>query len=187
MLLSFLLSIFLCIQFFTFRGCVTEFHCTLQCVKFIHSFDLKHQQSFPSHLMMVCVFSDLFQSPNEVFSFKRRVDLSEMKSSDSGAHMFLRGGLRSSQTPKQHNCVALLSANQVVRALPPSKVPLKEVYPKGQRSDPAELFTTYCKTQMWTQSEFSFCPSDVTPPMTAAYLEVTDLNSKKVKYIPVPR
>ncbi|KAL3055865.1 hypothetical protein OYC64_018546 [Pagothenia borchgrevinki] len=41
---------------------------------------------------------------------------------------------------------------------PPNKVPLKEVYPK-----------------------------DVTPPMTAAYLEVTDLNSKKVKYIPVPR
>ena len=31
------------------------------------------------------------------------------------------------------------------------------------------------------------CLSDVTPPMTAAYLEVTDLNSKKVKYIPVPR
>lgn len=46
----------------------------------------------------------------------------------------------------------------MVRALPPNKVPLKEVYPK-----------------------------DVTPPMTAAYLEVTDLNSKKVKYVPVPR
>lgn len=30
-------------------------------------------------------------------------------------------------------------------------------------------------------------PTDVTPPMAAAYLEVTDLNSKKLKYIPVPR
>ncbi|KAG7233752.1 hypothetical protein INR49_006611 [Caranx melampygus] len=105
---------------------------------------------------VVVGFPDLM-SPNEVYSFKRPVDLSLMKSSDSGAHMFLRGGLRSSPA-KQQNCVSLLSANQVVRALPPSKVPLKEVYPK-----------------------------DVTPPMTAAYLEVTDLNSKKVKYIPVPR
>ncbi|XP_077393200.1 von Willebrand factor A domain-containing protein 8 isoform X1 [Festucalex cinctus] len=101
-------------------------------------------------------FPDLM-SPNEVYSFKRAVDLSEMKSGNGGAHMFLRGGLRTAAA-KQNNCVSLLSANQVVRALPPSKVPLKEIYPK-----------------------------DVTPPMTAAYLEVTDLNSKKVKYIPVPR
>ncbi|XP_049904645.1 von Willebrand factor A domain-containing protein 8 [Epinephelus moara] len=109
-----------------------------------------------SFARVVVGFPDLV-SPNEVYSFKRPLDLSEMKSADSGAHMFVRGGLRSSP-PKQENCVNLLSANQVVRALPPSKVPLKEVYPK-----------------------------DVTPPMTAAYLEVTDLNSKKVKYIPVPR
>uniref|UniRef100_A0A7N8XB65 von Willebrand factor A domain-containing protein 8 n=1 Tax=Mastacembelus armatus TaxID=205130 RepID=A0A7N8XB65_9TELE len=109
-----------------------------------------------SFARIVVGFPDLM-SPNEVYSFKRPVDLSVLKSSDSGAHMFLRGGLRSSPA-KQDNCVGLLVANQVVRALPPSKVPLKEVYPK-----------------------------DVTPPMTAAYLEVTDLNSKKVKYIPVPR
>ncbi|XP_071340245.1 von Willebrand factor A domain-containing protein 8 [Trachinotus anak] len=109
-----------------------------------------------SFAKVVVGFPDLM-SPNEVYSFKRPVDLSEMKSSESGAHMFLRGGLRSSMA-KQQNCASLLSANQVVRALPPSKVPLKEVYPK-----------------------------DVTPPLTAAYLEVTDLNSKKVKYIPVPR
>ncbi|KAF7665107.1 hypothetical protein LDENG_00155060 [Lucifuga dentata] len=96
-------------------------------------------------------------SPNEVYSFKRPADLSEMTAGSSGAHTFLRGGLRTGAA-KRDNCVSLLSANQVVRALPPSKVPLKEVYPKG-----------------------------VTPPMTAAYLEVTDLNSKKVKYIPVPR
>ncbi|KAF1383000.1 hypothetical protein PFLUV_G00149690 [Perca fluviatilis] len=109
-----------------------------------------------SFARVVVGFPDLV-SPNEVYSFKRPVDLSVMKSAETGAHMFLRGGLRSGAA-KQENCVSLLSANQVVRALPPSKVPLKEVYPK-----------------------------DVTPPMTAAYLEVTDLNSKKVKYIPVPR
>ncbi|XP_076602199.1 von Willebrand factor A domain-containing protein 8 isoform X1 [Chaetodon auriga] len=109
-----------------------------------------------SFARVVVGFPDLV-SPNEVYSFKRPVDLSVMKSGESGAHMFLRGGLRSSPA-KRDNCVSLLSANQVVRALPPSKVPLKEVYPK-----------------------------DVTPPMTAAYLEVTDLNSKKIKYIPVPR
>lgn len=57
-----------------------------------------------------------------------------MKSGDGGAYSFLRGGLRSSM-PKRHNCVSLLSANQVVRALPPNKVPLKEVYPKGQSSE----------------------------------------------------
>nr|XP_057938465.1 von Willebrand factor A domain-containing protein 8 isoform X2 [Doryrhamphus excisus] len=107
-----------------------------------------------SFAQVIVGFPDLM-SPNEVYSFKRTVDLSEMKS--SGAHTFLRGGLRTTAA-KRSNCVSLLSANQVVRALPPSKVPLKEVYPK-----------------------------DVTPPLTAGYLEVTDLNSKKVKYIPVPR
>ncbi|KAM3607170.1 uncharacterized protein V6R79_002729 [Siganus canaliculatus] len=109
-----------------------------------------------SFARVVVGFPDLM-SPNEVYSFQRPVDLSEMKSGESGAHMFLRGGLRSGP-PKRENCVSLLAANQIVRALPPSKVPLKEIFPK-----------------------------DVTPPMTAAYLEVTDLNSKKVKYIPVPR
>lgn len=109
-----------------------------------------------SYARIIVGFPDLM-SPNEVYSFQRPVDLSNMKSSDSGAHMFLRGGLRSN-SPKRSNCVSLVSHNQVVRALPPNKVPLKEVYPK-----------------------------DVTPPLTSAYLEVTDLNSKKVKYIPVPR
>lgn len=102
-----------------------------------------------SFARIVVGFPDLV-SPNEVYSFKRPVDLSEVRIAEGGANTFLRGGLRSS-TPKRDNCVSLLSANQVVRALPPNKVPLKEVYPK-----------------------------DVTPPMTAAYLEVTDLNSKKV-------
>ncbi|KAM3861847.1 von Willebrand factor A domain-containing protein 8 [Diretmus argenteus] len=109
-----------------------------------------------SYTRVVVGFPDLM-SPNEVYSFKRPVDLSEMKGGDSGGHTLFRSGLRSG-APKRTNCVSLLSANQVVRALPPNQVPLKEVYPK-----------------------------DITPPMTAAYLEVTDLNSKKVKYIPVPR
>ncbi|XP_061647340.1 von Willebrand factor A domain-containing protein 8 isoform X2 [Phyllopteryx taeniolatus] len=90
-------------------------------------------------------------SPNEVYSFQRTVDLSQME-----ARAFPRGGLRTTAA-KQSNCVSLLSAGQVVRALPPSEVPLKQLYPEG-----------------------------VGPPTAAAYLEVTDLNSKKVKYIPVP-
>ncbi|XP_061547312.1 von Willebrand factor A domain-containing protein 8 isoform X2 [Phycodurus eques] len=94
-------------------------------------------------------------SPNEVYSFQRTVDLSQMEAG-GGARAFPRGGLRTTAA-KQSNCVSLLSASQVVRALPPSKVPLKQLYPEG-----------------------------VSPPMAAAYLEVTDLNSKKVKYIPVP-
>ncbi|KAG1945294.1 von Willebrand factor A domain-containing protein 8 [Pimephales promelas] len=97
-------------------------------------------------------FPDLM-SPNEVYSFKRHSPITEGRGSD----MFFGSNKRTGPA-KRVNCVCLLDANQVIRALPPTQVPLTEVYPK-----------------------------DVTPPMAAAYLEVTDLNSKKLKYIPVPR
>lgn len=100
--------------------------------------------------------------------------------------MFLRGGLRSS-TAKRENCASLLSANQVVRALPPNKVPLREIYPEGQSSDEMRSEKIHFLFKKGCVNTCFFVRVDVTPPMTAAYLEVTDLNSKKVKYIPVPR
>ncbi|KAJ8256112.1 hypothetical protein COCON_G00199760 [Conger conger] len=105
-----------------------------------------------SFATLVVGFPDLM-SPNEVYSFLRKAPLCGGKGSD----VFF-GGKHRAGPPKRVNCVSLLGANQVVRALPPGDVPLADIYPK-----------------------------DVTPPMTAAYLEVTDLSSKKVKYIPVPR
>lgn len=66
-------------------------------------------------------------------------------------------GKRTSVTPRHNNCVTLTHTNQVVRILPPGEVPLKDIYPK-----------------------------DVTPPQTAGYIEVTDLQAKKLRYIPVP-
>ncbi|XP_066093875.1 von Willebrand factor A domain-containing protein 8 isoform X2 [Saccopteryx bilineata] len=68
------------------------------------------------------------------------------------------GGRKKSGTPKQSNCVTLIDTNQIIRILPPGEVPLKDIYPK-----------------------------DVTPPLTSGYIEVTDLQSKKLRYIPIPR
>ncbi|KAF4086969.1 hypothetical protein AMELA_G00090070 [Ameiurus melas] len=97
-------------------------------------------------------FPDLL-SPNEVYSFQRKSSLTEGR----GPDMFF-GSSRRTGPAKRVNCVSLVGANQVVRALPPTQVPLADIYPK-----------------------------DITPPLTSAYIEVTDLNTKKVKYIPVPR
>nr|XP_014349139.1 PREDICTED: von Willebrand factor A domain-containing protein 8 [Latimeria chalumnae] len=93
-------------------------------------------------------------SPNEVYSWKRESQLEGKRTTPTDTLFY--GGQRG-DTVKQNNCITLLSANQVVRALPAGDVPLKELYPK-----------------------------EVKPQQTAGYLEVTDLNSKKVKYIPVP-
>ncbi|XP_028846499.1 von Willebrand factor A domain-containing protein 8 [Denticeps clupeoides] len=105
-----------------------------------------------SYAKVIVGFPDLM-SPNEVYTFKREARLTEGR----GPDMFF-GATRRTGPAKRVNCVNLLAANQVVRALPPSEVPLAKIY-----------------------------PAEITPPMTAAYLEVSDLNSKKVKYIPVPR
>ncbi|XP_068123903.1 von Willebrand factor A domain-containing protein 8 [Hyperolius riggenbachi] len=74
------------------------------------------------------------------------------------ADQFFQPGRSKFGSTRRGNCVTLLTANQVVRGVPTADVPVKEIYSK-----------------------------DTTPPHASAYLEVTDLNSKKLKYIPVPR
>ncbi|XP_072440906.1 von Willebrand factor A domain-containing protein 8 isoform X2 [Chiloscyllium punctatum] len=69
---------------------------------------------------------------------------------------FFRGSSESGSV-KQSNCITLTGANQVIRAVAAEDVPISEIYPK-----------------------------DVKPPNTAGFLEVTDLNSKRIKYIPIP-
>ncbi|XP_069882793.1 von Willebrand factor A domain-containing protein 8 isoform X1 [Dipodomys merriami] len=75
----------------------------------------------------------------------------------SSTDLAFYGGKKKTGTPRQSNCVTLIDTNQVVRILPPGEVPLKDIYSKG-----------------------------VTPPETAGYIEVTDLQSKKLRYIPIP-
>ncbi|KAL0183775.1 hypothetical protein M9458_019471, partial [Cirrhinus mrigala] len=60
-----------------------------------------------------------------VYSFKRSSPITEGR----GPDMFF-GSSKRAGPAKRVNCVCLLGANQVVRALPPSQVPLTEIYPK---------------------------------------------------------
>ncbi|XP_047715296.1 von Willebrand factor A domain-containing protein 8 isoform X2 [Prionailurus viverrinus] len=106
-----------------------------------------------SYAMVVVGFPDLM-SPSEVYSWKRPSSLHKRNVTDTTFY----GGKKTSESPKQSNCVTLLDTNQIVRILPPGEVPLKDIYPK-----------------------------DVTPPQTAGYMEITDLRSKKLRYIPIPR
>ncbi|XP_030056405.1 von Willebrand factor A domain-containing protein 8 [Microcaecilia unicolor] len=108
-----------------------------------------------NYATIVVGFPDLM-SPSEVYHSKRESPLGNKNSPSTDPFFYGRRTINGNV--KHHNCVTLLSANQLVRALTPNDVPLKDLYPE-----------------------------DVTPPLTAGYLEIVDLNSKKAKYIPVPR
>lgn len=45
------------------------------------------------------------------------------------------GSSRRTGPAKRVNCISLVEANQVVRALPPTQVPLDEIYPKGRHEN----------------------------------------------------
>ncbi|MGH0175687.1 UNVERIFIED_CONTAM: hypothetical protein FKN15_071107 [Acipenser sinensis] len=68
-------------------------------------------------------------SPNEVYSWKRT---SPLAGSSSAKTIFTED--RQSGAVKQTNCVSLLGANQLIRAVPAGDVPLKELYPKGMKT-----------------------------------------------------
>ncbi|KAM8976160.1 von Willebrand factor A domain-containing protein 8 [Pelodytes ibericus] len=108
-----------------------------------------------NYASIVVGFPDLL-SPSEVYSWKRGSSLSNHGALSPG--QLFQPGQSKFGSMKQNNCVTLLSANQVIRVISSTNVPLKDIYAK-----------------------------DVTPPNSTGYLEVTDLNSKKVKYIPIPR
>ncbi|XP_075055872.1 von Willebrand factor A domain-containing protein 8 isoform X1 [Mixophyes fleayi] len=107
-----------------------------------------------NYATIVVGFPDLI-SPSKVYSWKRK---SSLGNHGAPSDQFFQPGRAKFGNVKKSNCINLLAANQVVRAVPSADVPLKDIYPK-----------------------------DTVPPYSSAYIEVTDLNSKKLKYIPVPR
>lgn len=60
------------------------------------------------------------------------------------------GSSRRTGPAKRVNCISLVGANQVVRALPPTQVPLTDIYPKGERNKlPNPLFNKEIKFLLW--------------------------------------
>lgn len=80
--------------------------------------------------MIVALF--FFQSPNEVYSWKRDSTLGNRQPLPSDPLYY--GRRSKSGVTKQTNCVTIETANQVVRVLAPGDVPLKEIYPKGNKT-----------------------------------------------------
>lgn len=70
-----------------------------------------------------------FQSPSEVYSWKRSSSLEKPSVTNRGIY----GGKRTNATPRHKNCVTLTHTNQVVRILPAGEVPLKDIFPKGEQ------------------------------------------------------
>ncbi|MGH0149692.1 UNVERIFIED_CONTAM: hypothetical protein FKN15_025915 [Acipenser sinensis] len=92
-----------------------------------------------NYAAIVIGFPDLM-SPNEVYSWKRT---SPLAGSSSAKTIFTED--RQSGAVKQTNCVSLLGANQLIRAVPAGDVPLKELYPK-------EALTVNCPARLVAMS-----------------------------------
>lgn len=84
----------------------------------------QHRFSSCFSFLFIYIF---FQSPSEVYSWKRSSSLEKPTVSD----LTVYPGKRTSVTPRHNNCVTLIHTNQVVRILPAGDVPLKDIYPKG--------------------------------------------------------
>ncbi|CAJ0966036.1 unnamed protein product [Ranitomeya imitator] len=112
---------------------------------------------------IVVGFPDLM-SPSEVYSWNRKHPLGNQAGSSSD-HFFQPTKFANI---KRTNCVNLLEANQVVRAVSAADVPLKEIYPKVTARGPG----TRSGTQRWNETgDYSKCrgPELVATPAPEAH------------------